>query len=49
MKIKYHCTGYISSKGFGSFLEDNLNEPRDNINLFTTELKKFLMLNIYPL
>ncbi len=49
IKIKYHCTGYISTKGFGNFLENNLDEPRNNINKFTGELKNLFKVNYLSL
>lgn len=35
---RYPCTGNISVKGFGAFLEKEIGEPRRNINLFAKEL-----------
>lgn len=36
--FKYPCTGNISLKGFGSYLESQIGKPRRNINLFANEL-----------
>lgn len=38
--FKYPCTGNISLKGFGQYLEDQICEPRCNINLFAKELSE---------
>ena len=35
---RYPCTGSISLKGFGTYLEKEIGEPRRNIRLFTQEL-----------
>lgn len=37
---RYPCTGNISIKGFGEFLENEIREPRRNIRLFTDELNE---------
>lgn len=37
---RYPCTGIISIKGFGRFLESEIGEPRRNIRLFTEELNE---------
>lgn len=39
---RYPCTGNISIKGFGKFLEAEIREPRRNIRLFTDELNELL-------
>lgn len=39
---RYPCTGNISIKGFGEFLENEIREPRRNIRLFTEELNNML-------
>lgn len=39
MNYLYPCTGNISINGFGAFLEENIKEPRRNINLFSEELR----------
>lgn len=36
--FKYPCTGNISLRGFGDYLESQIGEPRRNINLFAREL-----------
>ena len=39
MNYQYPCTGNVGISGFGSFLEENIKEPRRNINLFADELR----------
>lgn len=39
---RYPCTGNVSIKGFGEFLENEIREPRRNIRLFTEELNELL-------
>lgn len=39
---RYPCTGNISIRGFGEFLENEIREPRRNIRLFTDELNGLL-------
>ena len=39
---RYPCTGNISLKGFGEYLENEIGEPRRNIRLFSEELNRHL-------
>ena len=39
MQYQYPCTGNIGIEGFDHFLNQNIQEPRRNINLFSAELK----------
>lgn len=39
---RYPCTGNISLKGFGEYLENEIGEPRRNIRLFADELNQQL-------
>lgn len=39
---KYPCTGNIEIKGFGTFLEEEIREPRRNLRLFAHELSEVL-------
>lgn len=39
---RYPCTGNISLKGFGEYLEKEIGEPRRNIRLFAEELNQHL-------
>ncbi len=39
---RYPCTGNISLKGFGGYLEKEIGEPRRNLRLFTQELNYLL-------
>lgn len=39
MKYKYPCTGTVTVKGFGDFLEENLGSGRENIQEFGNNLK----------
>ncbi len=39
-KYRYPCTGYITMKGFGSWLEKETKSPRYNIRQFENELKQ---------
>lgn len=38
--FEYPCTGNIGIEGFGAYLEQEVCEPRRNINLFAKELKE---------
>lgn len=39
---RYPCTGNISLKGFGEYLEKEIGEPRRNLRLFAEELNQHL-------
>jgi len=39
---RYPCTGNISINGFGSFLEQEIKEPRRNLRLFANELNELM-------
>ena len=39
MNYEYPCTGRVATNGFGSYLEENLKEPRRNIVAFGKELQ----------
>jgi len=36
--IRYPCTGHVDARGFGAFLEQELGEPRKNLQAFAREL-----------
>ncbi len=36
--FRYPCTGRVSTKGFGAYLEDNTGGSRQNLSLFASEL-----------
>jgi len=38
--FRYPCTGKVSTKGFGAYLEENTGASRNNLGLFATELGK---------
>ena len=39
---RYPCTGNVSLKGFGEYLETEIGEPRRNLSLFADELNQHL-------
>lgn len=39
---RYPCTGNVSLKGFGEYLETEIGEPRRNLRLFADELNQHL-------
>lgn len=39
---RYPCTGNISLKGFGEYIENEIGEPRRNLRLFADELNQHL-------
>lgn len=41
MPYRYPCTGNISLKGFGEYLEQNIGHPRRNIQLFAKEFNEY--------